>query len=74
MVVRFTNAQFDDLVTSDAANEDIIGMMNQIIPDGPSWEIFQGLLQLSQARALHRIAGALQGLVIEADLKSKRDR
>ncbi|KKK60776.1 hypothetical protein LCGC14_3020940, partial [marine sediment metagenome] len=61
MTTRFTNAQFDALVASDAANEDIIGILNDIQQDSQAWEVFQGMLALSQARAQHRIAGALQG-------------
>jgi hypothetical protein len=72
MTTRFTNAQFDALIASDAANEDIVGILKDVFQDQASWVIFEGMIALSQARAMHRIAGALQGLVIEADLKAKR--
>lgn len=62
MATRFTNAEFDALIASDAANEDIVGILKDVFQDQASWVVLEGMIALPQVRAMHRIAGALQGL------------
>ncbi len=62
MAFRFTNADFENLITSEAANEDIIGILRDIQHDPGSWRIFEAMVSLSNLRAAHLIAGALRGI------------
>ncbi len=62
MAFRFTNAEFDALCASDAANIDIVGILRDIQQDPGSWQILESMMMLSQLKAMHRIAGALQGI------------
>lgn len=62
MAFRFANAEFETLTASDAANEDIVGILRDIQQDPDSWQILRAMMQLSNTRALHRIAIALQAI------------
>lgn len=73
MAKRFTSAEFDALTASEAANEDIVGILRDIQNDPSSWKILEAMMTLSHLRAMHRITLALQGIVIEMDLKAKRE-
>ncbi len=70
MATRFTNTDFDRLISSDAANVDLIGIMRDIQLDGDSWQIFEAMMTLSHLRAAHRVAEALLG--IEMNTRPKR--
>jgi len=70
MAFRFTNAEFEALTASDAANVDIVGILRDIQGNPESWEILEAMMTLSQLRAVHRIAEALLG--IEMNSRPKR--
>ncbi len=62
MGIVLTDADFEALTASEAANEDIIAILLEVRQDRAAWEVLEVMMSLSNLRAAHRIAGALQAI------------